>query len=113
MKNNKDTEPAVSMKFHVDKKNYNNFIESFARVTGMEKPLDALKGMTSDSGEYIMVFAIPMGDSLHESTDLLFRIVFRMYDYYPAISEKPSEKYMETALAFKQSLIPTRRLVNA
>lgn len=113
MKINKDTEPAVSMKFHVDKKNYNNFIESFARVTGMEKPLDALKGMTTDSGEYIMVFSIPMGDNLQASTDLLFRIVFRMYDFYPAISEKPSDKYMETALAFKRSLIPTRKLVNA
>lgn len=113
MKNNKDTEPAVLMKFHVDKKNYNNFIDSFGRVTNMENPLRALKGMTTDSGEYIMVFAIPMGDSLNESTDLLFRIVFRMYDYYPAISEKPSEKYMETALAFKQSLLPVRRLINA
>lgn len=97
----RDTETSLFLRFHVNQNKYESFMKMFARIGGPE-PLSRLAGISKDSGDMHMVFKfiVQEGEHLRESVKTLHSIFLHLYDFYPAISEKPSDVHEESAKHF-------------
>lgn len=97
----KDTEPSVYLRFHVTQNKYDSFMKMFQKVSGLS-PIESLAGLSKDAGDFHMVFKILVKDTadLYVFAKSLQTIFLKLYDFYPALSEKPSEMHESIAHQF-------------
>lgn len=64
--------------------------------------MEQIIGLNRDAGEMQMVFQIPINEkeNLRSGVKLLQAVFMRLYDFYPALSEKPSEAHFKNAMSF-------------
>lgn len=108
----RDTEPAIFLRFNVSQSKCDQFIRMFAKVSKLD-PYESLVGLSTDSGEMHLIFNFPIADGgLKESVKSLQSIFMRLYDFYPAFSEQPSDAHAESAELFIRDTKPTVRQAN-
>lgn len=97
----KDTEPGIFLRFHVSENKVESFLNAFSRIIQLD-PLASMKGLSYDVSNMIIVFEYPIDEknSLHDIVKTIHNIFLRLYDFYPAISEKPSEHHEQLALNY-------------
>lgn len=113
----KDTESGIFLRFHVSENKAQSFLNAFSRIIHLD-PLESMKGLSYDVSDMIIVFEYPIDEnhSLHEIVKTIHNIFLRLYDFYPAISEKPSEHHELTALNYvrdaKNNTLNHHRVLN-
>lgn len=96
--------PSIFLELYAKNHRYGQLMRLMDKV-GLENPLERLVGMHRDTEETHLVFSVPVTKDTKSTLLILQGAFMHLYDYYPAITEKPSEQYVETAIKFKQALV--------
>lgn len=101
----RDTEHCVYIRFQVS----NDRIESFGRMFSSATKLnflETLRGMAKDGGDAHVTVAIAPESNTEPArrqfANQLNAMFVKLFDFYPSISEKPSELQMSMALSYLQ-----------
>lgn len=102
----RDTEHCVYIRFQVSVDRIESFGRMFSSATKLDFR-DSLRGMAKDSGNAHLTVAIAPESNTEPArrhfAGQLNAMFVKLFDFYPSISEKPSELQMSMALSHLQS----------
>jgi len=106
----RDTDQCVYIRFQVSEDRIDSFRKMFTNATKGDF-MKSLKGLSKDSGNVNLTFAFlapGSNDASKRSFTLALNAVFvKLFDFYPSISEKPSDLHTAAALSFiQQNFLP-------
>ena len=106
----RDTEHCVFIRFQVSEDRIESFGRMFSSATKLNF-LESLRGMAKDGGNaYLTVAIAPESNTepaRRQFAGQLNAMFVKLFDFYPSISEKPSELQMSMALSYLQKATET------
>lgn len=107
----RDTDQCVYIRFQVSEDRIDSFKKMFVNATKGDFS-QSLKGLSKDSGNVNLTFAFASqgsNEAAKRSFAFALNTIFvKLFDFYPSISEKPSELHSAAALSFIQKNIMPR-----
>lgn len=101
----RDTEHCVFIRFQVSEDRIESFGKMFSSATKLNF-LESLRGMAKDGGNAHLTVAIAPESNTEPArrqfAGQLNAMFVKLFDFYPSISEKPSELQMSMALSYLQ-----------
>lgn len=97
----------VFIKIKVPAEKIRAFASLYERIP-MTTPLeDAVSGYSQEGDKHAMIVGVTLDGTSTESLQRLHALIVSLIDYYPALSECPSETQKRNAVEFRASLPAT------